>query len=57
MRLRDCVSTGRLRPHETSEKEILDILHVIRRDLSDAIIKWVSPDSRVVYIPSLSAFR
>ncbi len=57
MRLRDCLSKGRLRPHEISEREIFDILRVVRRDLSDATIKGVSPDRSLVYTPSLSAFR
>jgi len=52
MRLRDWLSKGRLRPHEISEKEIFDILRVVRRNLSDTTIQGVSPDRRLVYAPS-----
>ena len=53
MRLRDWLSKGRLRPHEISEKEIFDILRVVRRNLSDTTIQGVSPDRRLVYAPSV----
>jgi len=42
----------------SSEEEISDILHLVRRDFSDATMKkWVSLDRKLVYISIMSAFR
>jgi len=44
--LQSLLSEGRLQRHNTSVKEIADLLKVVDRDLADAAIKAISADRR-----------
>lgn len=46
MTLRDLLSEGRLRLHNTSAREVEDLLRVVDRDLADAGIGELSADRR-----------
>lgn len=46
MSLEDWLRDGRLRPHRANRQEIVGILHIVDRDMSDAVIQNVSPDRR-----------
>lgn len=46
MSLRRWLEEGRLRPHQTSKREIEDLLAVAERDLSDAQVPDLSTDRR-----------
>lgn len=46
MSLAELSAEGRLRPHQTSPKEVADLLRVVDRDLADAGIAQLSTDRR-----------
>jgi hypothetical protein len=46
MNLQNWLNEGRLQRHNTSTKEIADLLKVVDRDLADAAIKEISADRR-----------
>jgi uncharacterized protein (UPF0332 family) len=46
MSLRDLLNQGRLRQHKTSEKEIENLLALVRRDIIDAKVEGLSSDRR-----------
>ncbi|MFQ6082285.1 MAG: SAV_6107 family HEPN domain-containing protein [Candidatus Aminicenantia bacterium] len=46
MTLKQLLAQGRLKEHKTSKKEIADLFKIIKRDISDAEIKILSPDRR-----------
>jgi len=46
MILQRLLTEGRLRPHQTSAKEIADLFQVVERDLTDASLQELSPDRR-----------
>ncbi|MDH7498987.1 MAG: hypothetical protein QHH30_01200 [candidate division NC10 bacterium] len=46
MILQRLLNEGRLRPHQTSAREIADLFQVVERDLTDASLRELSPDRR-----------
>ena len=46
MSLRELLADGRIRSHETSAREVADLLRVVDRDLADAAILQLSTDRR-----------
>ena len=46
MGLQSLLAEGKLRPHQTSRKEVADLLTVVRRDLADAAVTSISDDRR-----------
>ncbi len=46
MSLKDWLDEGRIKPHESSQKEITDLLKIVDRDLADAKVGSVSADRR-----------
>ena len=46
MALKQFLADARLRPHQTSRREIHDLLHVADRDLKDAAVRGISLDLR-----------
>ncbi|MGB4299732.1 MAG: HEPN domain-containing protein [Candidatus Saccharicenans sp.] len=46
MDLKDLLNQGRLRPHQTSNKEIESLFSIARRDIQDAKVKALSLDRR-----------
>jgi len=46
MTLKDLLVEGRIRPHQTAEKEIADLFQVVARDLADREIPQLSADRR-----------
>jgi len=46
MNLKDLLNQGRLRPHQTSEKEIKNLFSIAKRDIKDAKVEGLSADRR-----------
>jgi len=46
MNLKGLLNQGRLRQHETSKKEIENLLALVRRDIMDAKVEGLSSDRR-----------
>lgn len=46
MTLKRLLADGRLRPHQTSAKEIADLLILVTRDMEDAAFEGLSADRR-----------
>jgi len=46
MRLKELLAEGKLRRHQTSAKEIADMIELVDRDLADAAISQISTDRR-----------
>ena len=46
MSLQDWLDRNDLKPHQTSPREIADLLEVVERDLKDASVTAISPDRR-----------
>jgi len=46
MNLKDLLNQGKLRQHETSKKEIENLLALVRRDIIDAKVEGLSSDRR-----------
>lgn len=46
MTLEELLAERRLRPHQTSPKEVADLLRVVARDLADAEVPQISADRR-----------
>ena len=44
MSLKDLLNQSKLKPHKTNKEEIKMILHLINRDIQDALIKTLSED-------------
>jgi hypothetical protein len=46
MTLKDLLNQGKLRQHKTSEKEIVNLLAIVRRDIKDTKVEDLSSDRR-----------